>query len=255
MLKYNDLSKIKCVVFDLDGTIYFGSDLAEKANEVIQKIRLKYSNIFFITNNSSKTRKQVWEKLVEMGIDVKFEEVINSAYVTAKYLKENNYNDVYCIGTKDLADEIASFGVNPKSKNPKAVVVGFDSEFKLSSLEDVLSLPNQDYKIIIANQERVYPRDNGIITPGAGAVVAAVEYSLNKKTDLVTGKPNPLMLQIITKDLALNPEEILIIGDSYDSDIKMAKAFGAQSILITNNNDIECDCDSVKQLKDLLELL
>ncbi len=255
MLKYNPLNDIKCVIFDLDGTIYFGSQLAEQANEVIKTARLSCEKIFFVTNNSAKTRVQIFEKLVKLGVDVHLEEVINSGYAIAKYLKDNNYTEVYCLGTDDLADEIKSFGINTASKEPQAIVVGYDIDFSLSKLEPILNLSNNDYKIIIANQERIYPRESGIITPGAGAIVAAVEYTLNKKKDLIIGKPNPLMLEVITKDLNLKPKEILVIGDSYDSDVKMAEAFGAKSILVTNGDKAEYDCNTVKNLKDILELL
>ncbi len=253
MLKFND--NIKCVVFDLDGTIYFGSQLAEKANEVINLARSKYQNIFFITNNSAKTRKQIYEKLINLGLDVKIYEVINSAYAVSKYLNDNGYKDVYCIGTKDFASEISSFGINTSSKKPQAVVIGYDINFSLAQIEPILALSSDDYKVIIANQERVYPRDGGTIAPGAGAIVAAVEYTLNKKTDLVIGKPNPMMLEVMIGDWGIKPEEVLVIGDSYDSDVKMADAFGAKSIFIANYDKKEYNCVKVNYLKDILELI
>lgn len=252
MLKYK--TQTKCIVFDLDGTIYFGSELAEKANEVIQKSRSSFEKIFFVTNNSAKKREQIFEKLIKLGIDVQLEEVINSSYAIARYLKEKEYNDIYCIGTKDLIEEIASLGINVQSKNPKAVIVGYNINFQLSDLEEVIKIKNKDYKLIIGNKERVYPRDGGIITPGAGAIVAAVEYTLNKSADFVIGKPNPLMLEIITKDLNFNRNEVLVVGDSYESDIKMAKAFGANSILITNGKIFNYNCEKTEKLENLLEL-
>lgn len=252
-MKYSDT--IKCVVFDLDGTIYFGSKLAEKANEVIKIARQKFDNVFFVTNNSAKTRRQILEKLLRLGLQAQYSEVINSGYAIAKYLKDNGYSEVYCLGTEDFANEIGELGIETKSKKPQAVVIGYDFNFNLSKLEPVLELEKSDYKIIIANQERTYPREGGIITAGAGAIVAAFEYTVNKKTDLVVGKPNPLMLEIITKDLGISPEEVLIIGDSYDSDVKMAQDFGAKSILITNGDKKEYNCFTVKDLKDILELL
>ena len=240
----------------MDGTIYFGDKLADKANEIIKYARQNYGTIFFITNNSAKKRKNIYKKLIQLGIDLKENELINSSYVIAKYLKENNYKNVYCIGTEDLREEISSFGVNPLSKEPEVVVVGYNINFNLKDFEGILNTPKKDYKIIIANQERIYPRDGGIITPGAGAIIAALEYTLNRKIDLVMGKPNPLMLELMTKDLKFKSDEILVIGDSFESDVQMAKSFGSESILITNgNNKNDYNCIKVKDLKDILELI
>ena len=111
----------------------------------------------------------------------------------------------------------------------------------------------QGYKLIIANRERSYPGNDGLIMPGAGPVVSAVENALNKNTDFVIGKPNPLMLETMTKGLDIKPEEICVIGDSFESDVKMAHDYGADSFLITTAPVEGCRC--VEKLADLAELL
>ena len=46
--------KIKLFAFDLDGTLYFGEEIAPGATELINYLREKYKIAFF-TNNSSQT--------------------------------------------------------------------------------------------------------------------------------------------------------------------------------------------------------
>lgn len=253
-MELNNYNKIKCVIFDLDGTIYFGKELADKANEVIQTARQLFKNVFFITNNSNQSRKQVHQRLQDHQVDAKLKEVINTSYALAKYLRDNGYKEVFCLGTEALADEISSCGIIVDSKSPQAVVIGYDKDFNLMKLEKAINVFHKDCKIIVASKERTYPRTPELISPGAGPVVAAFEHSIDKISDIVIGKPNSFMLELVTKDLNIKPEEILVIGDSYEIDIQLAKNFGANGILITNEEKTYKDCLTVKELKDVLGL-
>ena len=248
MLKY------KCLIFDLDGTIYFGDKLAESAKEVIEVVRKKCEYVFFLTNNSAKTRKEIQQKLLSLGINVTEREVVTASYVIAKYLKDNRFKNIYCLGTKSLKQELTNSGLNLVTDEPDAIVVGYNKEFKLSDIDEMLNIKlGNNYKIISANKERIYPSSNGKILSGAGAIVAAVEFVLNQKTDIIIGKPNPLMLNLILSGLSIEPSEVLVIGDSYESDIKMADEYGAKSILISNDNSL--NCFTIRSLKDLLEVI
>lgn len=254
MVKFKKFDKIKCVIFDLDGTIYFGSYLADEANKVIDYAREKFKNVFFITNNSNQTRKQVLDRLLGHNVKAELSEVINTAYACAIYLKENNFKEVYCLGNENLVQELSSFGIKPDSKFPQAIVVGYDKTFDLMKLEKALNVFHSECKIIVASKERTYPRTPEIISPGAGPIAAAFEYTVDRAADIVIGKPNPYMLEMMTKELNLRPEEILVVGDCYDIDIKMADNLGAHSILINHDKGSCYDCTTVSELKEILDI-
>lgn len=246
--------KPKAVVFDLDGTIYFGSKLADRANEVIQKAReICGGNIFFLTNNSAKTRKEIWQKLVALGIDVQLTEVGNSAYALAQYLKHNNYKEIYCIGTKSLKEEISSLGIEVNSKKPQAVVVGYNKDFTLNDLNELPNLHLKDYTLIVANRERAYPTDGGHLLPGAGPIVSAVEFLLNKQADVIIGKPKPEMLHALVGKLGIPASDIWVVGDSLVSDIQMAKEYGACGVWLSDEKHHLPDIQ-ITNLADLLEI-
>ena len=244
----------KCIIFDLDGTIYFGNNLADKANEVIKKSRSISDYIFFVTNNSAKTRQEIYERLVEMGIDVELNEVITSSYAIGKYLKDNNIKSVYCIGTESLANEIKNNGIDINNDFVETVVVGYNKDFKLDDLTELLnSNISTKVSLIVANKERAYPTKNKMILGAAGPIVSAVECVLNKQTDKIIGKPNKIMLDIVLKDLGLDPKEVCVIGDSLESDVKMAQNYGADYIWITDSQTKEHR--TIKKLEELLEIL
>lgn len=251
-MEIGNYDKIKCVIFDLDGTIYFGKELAHEANKVIETARKKFKNVFFITNNSNQSRKQVYERLITHKVDAELDEVINTSYALAKYLSDNKYKEVYCLGTEALANEISGYGITTDSKSPQAIVIGYDKDFNLMKLEDAINVFNENCKIIVASKERTYPRTFDIISPGAGPIAAAFEHSVGKECDLVIGKPNSFMLELVTLNLNIKPDEILVIGDSYEIDVQLAKNFGAKAILISNKKPMDNECVTIKQLKDVL---
>lgn len=245
--------KSSCFVFDLDGTIYFGNTLAPKANEVIQCVRNKCAHLFFVTNNSAKTHRQLYEKLLRLGIDIRESELINSGYTIGKYLKKHNYQRVLCIGTADLKQEIAKLGIDPRADKPEAVIVGYNKEFRLDDLIPLIALKDKNCELIIANTEHSYPAADGVRLPGAGPIVAAVEMMLNKKFDTCIGKPNPMMLEVILDGLNVSAESVYVVGDSYLSDVQLAKNYGAKAVLISQTVSPEPQVQIIRKLEDLLE--
>ena len=249
--------KIKCVVFDLDGTIYFGKNLSDNANELILLARENYKNVFFATNNSARTREQLFDKLTRLGVNLTKEEIINSGYLAANYIVNNKIGGVYCFGTDDLKNDLAGQGVNIISENPSAMVIGYNPDFKMEDLETAVNvyLKSKKCLIIAANIDRVYPKENGIIAPGAGPIVKAFEYAVNKTADVIIGKPSAMMLKIIADKFNLVPDNILMVGDRIESDIKMADEFGAQSLLISQKDKCSGQCNVAKDLYEAAELI
>lgn len=247
-----DFTNTRCVVFDLDGTVYFGKQLALQAEDVILKCRKRFEYVFFATNNSALSRKDLCERLKNFGIDCEIDEIINSSYLIAQYLLQNKLNEVYCLGTERLKEELNAHQINTDSKSPNAIVIGYDKDFNLDKLERAINVYNKDCKIIVANKEKTYPRDNGILAPGAGAIVSAFECCVNRQSDVILGKPNTLMLDFIAQKLKLKHSELLVIGDSIENDIQMAEKFGCGSILVGQNKADDYFGFYIEELKDLL---
>lgn len=250
-----DLKQIRCVVFDLDGTVYFGKELALKANEVILECRKRFEYIFFATNNSAMSRWDLHQRLQNFGIACEIDELINSSYLIAQFLLQQKLDEVYCFGTDKLKEELQMHGIDADSKSPSAIVIGYDKDFNLDKLEKAINRYKSSCQIIVANKERTYPRDNGILAPGAGAIVSAFECCVNRQADVILGKPNTLMLEFIVKKLKLDNSNLLVIGDSVENDINMSKKFGCQSILVSANKPSGYFGFHIKELKDLLGVI
>ncbi|MBR2865363.1 MAG: HAD-IIA family hydrolase [Elusimicrobiaceae bacterium] len=248
-------SKVKCVVFDLDGTIYFGKNLADQAVQIIDYAREKAGHVFFATNNSAKTPLEIYEKLHERGIHLTPDEVLTSSFLLAEYLLKHNLHQTITIGTDSLKTFLHEKGISTDSKKAKAFVVGYDPKATLKDLDYPLNYLPKDYLFIAANFERSYPIENGWKTPGAGAMVKMAEFVLQKETDVFVGKPHSVMLKWIANKFELTPQEILMVGDQYKSDIQMAENFGAHALLVTNGEANPYPCKHITALAQLKELL
>jgi HAD superfamily hydrolase (TIGR01450 family) len=246
------IEKVKAVLFDLDGTVYYGSKLIEGADQVIQAFRDKGKRIFFMTNNSTKSRRQIYEKLVGMGLKCSLEEIYTSGYAAAVYAKYMGYKTVYVMGTTSLAQEFNEIGVKVDAQ-ADVLVIGYDEEFNYKKLTDALQVALQAKAMIACNKEKHYPGENAKRMPGCGAMVGALEGCVGRKTDYVVGKPNPLLLDIICGQQNLTKEEIMVIGDTYESDIEMSNEYGCKSIYI--GDEYHENVVRVAAIKDILEIV
>lgn len=251
---------IKATVFDLDGTIYLGNNIIDGALETISFLKEKHIQVLFFTNNSTKTRVDFFKKLAGMGIFTSLEMIYSSAYATAYYLKNNAIDNVFCLGTGGLQQEIKNAGVtcvnDEYAKNVGALVVGFDLEFTYQKLASSLHIfhNNAKCKLIVCNRDRYFPVENGRIRPACGPIVAAVESCAGHNADMVIGKPETYMIEMVCRDWNLANNEILVVGDSYESDIVMAHKFGSSSVFINSEDALVENTISISKIKELLNL-
>ncbi len=229
---------IKAVAFDLDGTIYIGEKLVDGVVEILNYLKNKNIKIFYFTNNSAKTRKDIHKKLLNLGLNPEIGFIYNCAYATGKYLKNNSFKKVYCCGSPGLKEEIVLAGIEcVKDKEfPDAVVVGLDHEFNYVKMSVALNfLLKKECKFIVCNRDRNYPVEKSRLMPGCGSIVAGLEFATARLADVIIGKPETFMLDLLCKNWNFQNKEILIVGDTFDSDIAMADAYGSPSLLL--------DCD------------
>lgn len=244
--------EIKAVLFDLDGTIYFGDKLAENSDIVVEAFREAGKRIFFMTNNSAKGRQDIYEKLVGMGLKLGCEEVYTSGYAAAYFVRSKGIKSVYVFGTESLKGELKKLGVKC-SPESDTVVVGFDTEFDYNKLTDALQVALKSKTIIACNLEKNYPGEKGKRMPGCGAIAGALEGALGRSVDYVVGKPSSLLIDIICSENRLKRGELLVIGDTYESDIVMAKNCGCACVCI--GEEEHADTVTVKAIGEILRLL
>ncbi len=224
---------LKTIILDLDGTVYRGNEVIKGVPEAVAGLRQNGVKIFFLSNASMRTRKQMAEKLNRMGIPCSPGEVYNTAYATALYIKQKHPDaKVYPVSEGGLQEELALLGIKmTDGQDADIVAVGLDTKITYDKLLKAFrALVVNNAEFIATNVDHMYPTDKGML-PGSGTLVAFLEYGSSRKPFLI-GKPEPHLAEMILREHGLKKNEVLIVGDSLESDLGMAKKMGIKCAIV-----------------------
>jgi HAD superfamily hydrolase (TIGR01450 family) len=227
----------KAVIFDLDGTIYYSDHIINGVYETLNVLKEKNINTIFFTNNSSKNRKEIFSKLLTLGIECTINQVYSSTYAIALYLKRNNLNNVFLIGSQSFEDELKQFNIQiTHPESAQAVVVGLKTNFNYDDIANGLIAINNNAKLIVSNVDKNFPVSLTELKPGCNAIVSSLLGSIDMAiTPIIIGKPSTFLLEAICSDWNLSNNDIIVVGDSIDSDIEMAKRYKCDWLLVGKN--------------------
>lgn len=227
---------MKGFIFDLDGTIYVDDKVIEGVPAAIQELKKRGDKVVFLTNKSIAGRKDYVEKLSDLGIEIKIEEVINSNYITAHYLKSvmEEKDSVYVIGEDPLFEELAmeNIKITDEPSIASYVVLGWDRKFNYDKLNNAFQAWRNGAKIIATNPDRTCPVQDGEI-PDCGAMIGALEGATGEPVTMITGKPSSMMADyVLSNVLDMHATDCYMVGDRLETDILMANEAGINSVLV-----------------------
>ena len=262
--------RVKTVILDLDGVIYRGQTAITGAEEATEWLHRTGRQVYYFTNNSTKTRDSYVELLAGYGISADVEHIVTSASLSARYFSENRLlpATVLVVGEAGLTAELRSVGarvVRRRGKRPIGyVVVGMDRKFTYHKLHEAQQAIRAGAEFIATNRDATYPVEGNVI-PGGGSVVAAVATAAQKEP-LVIGKPSPEAGRLIARQAGVAPEEALMVGDRLETDIEMGRRAGLLTCLVLTGISRAEEADalppdsrphwiipSIAQLPDLLQ--
>ncbi len=225
-------------IFDLDGTVYLGDKLIPGAQETIGRLREMGKKVVFLSNKPLQTRYDYAAKLTKLGIPTTADEVVNSTFVLAQYLKERDPQALtYVIGEQALLSDLEQAGIAYTLEPDKVdyqvdyVIVAFDRTFHYDKLNHALQAVKKGAKVIATNGDRTCPVEGGEV-PDAAGMIGAIEGVTAKKIDLVVGKPSEITVRVALSTLQVNAKNCVMVGDRLETDMLMAKTAGIHSALV-----------------------
>jgi 4-nitrophenyl phosphatase len=242
-------------IFDLDGTLYRGSEAIPGAAETVAQLKAGGALVRFLTNNSSQTPDAQSAKLVSMGIEAKPEEILTSAVGTAQYLAEHVLKRAYIVGEPGLVEILASRGIHAADAEEEcdAVVVGICRSFTYDLMNQAMQRLLKGAAFVATNTDATYPMEGGRVVPGAGSIVAAVR-TCSGREPVVIGKPNPFLVEMVLRETGVAAADALVIGDRYETDILSGQAAGCDTLLVLTGVTREAPPGQLSS-QSLLELL
>ncbi len=234
---------IRGFILDMDGVIFKGEELIPGADSAIEKLRER-GRLVFLSNNSTRSREEYAEKIEELGLNIKEEEILPATYATARFIREE-YPEatVYAIGSLGLLKELIYASVRLTSKPEKAdlLVTGSDLDISYGKFASATQVLLAGKPWISTNADKLYPSNRGLI-PGTGLIVGALSY-ITGREPVIIGKPSKHIVNQALKLLNLPREECIIVGDIIESDIRAGKNAGIKTALVlsgvTTKEDVE----------------
>ena len=247
---------IQTYIFDMDGVVNLGDSPISGAAEVVTQLQRSGRSVYFMTNNSSRSRSHYRSKLAGFGIETAERSIYTSAYAAALYLAAhgNSGKTAFVVGEHGLAEELEAAGITAITAvdthtytQIDYVVVGIDRAFTYNKLLFAHAAITRGHAVLIAtNRDATYPTESGEI-PGGGSIVAAVATAAGREP-LVIGKPEPFALEMILRDAGTPLNQAAMVGDRMDTDIAAGNRVGIASILVLTGVTSRSMVDSNQEL-------
>jgi NagD protein len=222
---------IDLFLFDLDGTVNMGEQPLEGAIATLNRLTEAGKMVCFVTNNSSKSKYDYYEKIHRLGYKAKIEQIITSGMATAQFLSRHRpYKSVFVLGTDELKREMSDYGIEIRDDGD-IVVLGFDTSLTYDKLFHACILLEQGREFIATHPDFVCPSEYGNM-PDTGAIMALIEKTNGRTPSVVIGKPNAPMAEFVFDHCHVVPEKVAMVGDRLYTDILFGKNNKMTSILV-----------------------
>ncbi len=259
MTKFDQFSACEAIVCDLDGTLYLDGIPFPESVEFLEKIQKSGRQLFYFTNNTSKSRQTYLKKIAEIGFPIADENFITSADCADSYLKRNNlFPRIYLVGNEDLKVEFEYRGYECLSSEearrnlPSAVVLGFDTELTYKKIHTCYDLILEKVPYIATHADLLCPVTKTTFKPDVGSFISMFETATGGATPKVVGKPHKDAVLAISERANLPAEKIAFIGDRLYTDIRMASSTGMKGILVLSG---ETNRDMLQQSSDRPDII
>ncbi|KAK7099389.1 hypothetical protein V1264_003533 [Littorina saxatilis] len=249
-------------LFDCDGVLWDGRGVIPGSLETIKKLKALGKKVFYVTNNSSKTRDGYLQKAKQFGFPATVDEIVCTAYIAALYLKNKQFKGkVFVVGNTAMGQELDAVGIAHTGIGPaptvggipdwvdlkwdsdiKCVLVGFDADISYMKILRAASyLQRPECLFVGTNEDTHLPVNNSATRiPGTGTMVIAVAFPAQRKP-VIVGKPEPPMFEELKKLHNLNSDRCVMVGDRLESDIGLAKSCGLKSMLVLSGVTSEAE--------------
>lgn len=258
-------------LFDCDGVLWKGDQVVPKAPEVIEFLRKEGKKVFFVTNNSTKSRVGLLKKFDKLGFNVNYEEILSSSFGAAAYLKQQGFGrdqrKVYVVGEIGIGEELSLNGIEwiggPRhatktadliksqlvniDRDIGAVVVGLDTSINYYKIQYAqLCLNTIDDCLFVATNEDKY----GNLTAyqqwaGGGTMVGAIRGCTSKEP-VVVGKPSSFLIDFAIGASLSDRSRVCMVGDRLDTDILFGNTNNIPTLLVLSGVTDEANLHNEK---------
>lgn len=221
---------ISAVLVDLDGVLWKGDTPIEGGVEAIEILQNHHIPVLFLTNNALLTREDYAKKLHAMGVFCTRDDILTAGYAAAHWVRKNSpRSGVFILGGRALREEFRSMVIE-EDRNGDFVVAAMDEEITGKDLIDAVRAIEAGSRLLVVNPDMRIPVEEGFRADG-GALMSFLQ-SASGQPPFVVGKPGRTLFDMALSHLATSCKNVVMIGDTEETDIAGAQSIGIRAIII-----------------------
>lgn len=254
------VDKYEIVFFDAFGVIKTYQGLVPGVEKTFAYLEAKNKEYYIVTNDASRSPAQLAESYHKVGLEtITADRIISSGMLTKEYLDLKVDNGIVAyLGTPNSAHYIESMGLHPlpvseiNNNNIDKVNAliflddeGFDWCRDLNKTVNILR--KRTIPAIVANTDHAYPLSVNDVSIAIGGIASMVENIVGKKF-IRFGKPDSQMFMfaydMIRERRPISKKEIVMVGDTLQTDILGGNKFGLDTVLVLSGNTLPNDAQT-----------
>lgn len=240
--------KYKGFIIDMEGTILHSGAEIPGSFDFLKK--LTDNNIPFrvITNTVTRSTEEMAENIKSIGFDIPSSFILNPIKAVNYFLEERNTSSYFFAGPPAIRSQIS---IQPAFEGTPEYIILCDFEHITCSYD----LFNQIYKYLLNGAKLLSTSYSDFYLSKDGPKIDTGSFTkmfeiLGNQQATIFGKPSPALYEAALKQMGVEKEGVIAIGDDVLTDIKGAKEYGIISALVQTGK--YKDGDEAKDTPDLL---
>ena len=225
------------VLFDIDGVLVTSWEPIDGAAETLHALAEHQIACTYLTNTTTRTRGQIAALLTAAGMNVRADEVITAAVLTADYVRDR-YPDARCflVNSGRIDEDMPGIDVVYSSEDrepdrPDVILLGgAGPEYDHVTLSRVYDWMAQGVPVVAMHRSTAWNTAEGLRVD-TGMYLIGMEETSGRKA-IAVGKPAPEGFLASANRLGVEPEEMYMVGDDLNNDVLAAQVVGMAGVLV-----------------------
>src|SRR5699024_6289449 len=151
---------------------------------------------------------------------------------------------VYMIGEEGLRQALRQSGIEITEDDADYVVIGMDRQISYEKLAAASMQIQKGATFISTNKDAAIPTERGLL-PGNGSLTSVVSICTGV-APIFIGKPESFIMKEALDIIGLDPGEVMMVGDNYETDIMAGIAANIDTLMVLTGFSTREDVEHVK---------
>ena len=221
------------VLFDIDGVLVTSWRPIPGAADTLRVLADHQIACSYLTNTTTLTRREIAAALADAGINVRPDEVITAAALTADYVRSHHPGArCYLINSGDVTEDMPGLDIVEETGEAPDVVLlgGAGPEFTHLTLSRVYEWMAQGVPVVAMHRSTAWKTVEGLRID-TGMYLIGMEETCGRKA-VAVGKPAPAGFLAAAARLGVDPDEMYMVGDDLNNDVLAAQVVGMSGVLV-----------------------